>query len=161
MQKNLTNKLCQYISVLLVCLCLKKENRFYHVLTSSTMSSQWLCGVLIVVALSSCGIHGQGLDEEEQQEILNAHNYYRGLVDPLATNMLKMVRSCLFGVCTKLFSSVVYYRSGMMIWHTWLSSGPMHVIMRRMKIVTRSLPLLTTLERVLQLLPATQSTTLN
>ena len=64
------------------------------------MSSQWLCGVLIVVALSSCGIHGQGLDEEEQQEILNAHNYYRGLVDPLATNMLKMVRSCL--LCTVL-----------------------------------------------------------
>ena len=36
--------------------------------------------------------HGQGLSEEEKEEILNAHNHYRGLVDPIATNMLKMVR---------------------------------------------------------------------
>ena len=48
-----------------------------------------------------------------------------------------------------------------MISHIWLNSGPVHVSMQRMKIATLSLPLLTTLERVLQLLPATQSTTLN
>ena len=54
------------------------------------MSSQWLCGVFAVLALS-CGAYGQGLTEEEQEEILKAHNYYRGLVDPIATNMLKMV----------------------------------------------------------------------
>ena len=36
-------------------------------------------------------VNGQGLSEEEKEEILNAHNYYRGLVDPIATNMLKMV----------------------------------------------------------------------
>ena len=55
-----------------------------------SMSSQWLCGVFVVLALS-CGAYGQGLTEEEQEEILKAHNYYRGLVDPIATNMLKMV----------------------------------------------------------------------
>ena len=55
------------------------------------MSSQWLCVVCIVVALSY-GVYGQGLSDEEKQEIVNAHNYYRGQVDPIATNMLKMVR---------------------------------------------------------------------
>ena len=54
------------------------------------MSSQWLCGVFVVLALS-CGAYGQGLSEEEKEEILNAHNYYRGQVDPVATNMLRMV----------------------------------------------------------------------
>ena len=39
-----------------------------------------------------CSVRGQQtLSEEEQEEILNAHNYYRSLVDPIATNMLKMV----------------------------------------------------------------------
>ena len=56
------------------------------------MSSQWLYGVFVVLALSYYGVYGQGLTEEEQEEILNAHNYYRGQVDPVATNMLKMVR---------------------------------------------------------------------
>ena len=56
------------------------------------MSSQCLCGMFVVLALS-CGAYGQGLSEEEQEEILNAHNYYRGQVDPVATNMLKMVAS--------------------------------------------------------------------
>lgn len=34
---------------------------------------------------------GSGLSTEEQEEIVNAHNYYRRSVDPIATNMLKMV----------------------------------------------------------------------
>ena len=54
------------------------------------MSSQWLCGVLVLLAVSY-GVYGQGLGEEEKEEILNAHNHYRGQVDPVATNMLKMV----------------------------------------------------------------------
>ena len=54
------------------------------------MSSPWLCGVLALLAVSY-GVYGQGLDEEEKEEILNAHNHYRGQVDPVATNMLKMV----------------------------------------------------------------------
>ena len=47
----------------------------------------------LLLALAS-GVLGQGqggLSEEEVEEILNAHNYYRQIVDPVATNMLKMV----------------------------------------------------------------------
>ena len=55
-----------------------------------TMSSKWLCGVLVLLAVSY-GVCGQGMSEEEKEEILNAHNHYRGQVDPVATNMLKMV----------------------------------------------------------------------
>lgn len=33
------------------------------------------------------------LTSKQKEEILNAHNYYRGHVDPIATNMLKMVRN--------------------------------------------------------------------
>ena len=32
------------------------------------------------------------LTDSQKQEILEAHNYYRGLVDPIATDMLRMVR---------------------------------------------------------------------
>ena len=52
-------------------------------------------------------------------------------------------------------------RSGMKIWLIKLSSGPVHVHMRRMKIATLNPIPLTTLERALQPLPATLSTTLN
>ena len=56
------------------------------------MYSQWLlCGVLVLLAMSY-GVYGQGLSEEEKEEILNAHNHYRGQVDPIASNMLMMVR---------------------------------------------------------------------
>ena len=34
----------------------------------------------------------QSLSEAEIEELLNAHNYYRSLVDPIATDMLKLVR---------------------------------------------------------------------
>ena len=56
----------------------------------STMISQCLCGALVLLSVSY-GVYGQGLSEEEKEEILNAHNHYRGQVDPVATNMLKMV----------------------------------------------------------------------
>ena len=49
----------------------------------------------------------------------------------------------------------------MRILPTRLSTGPVLVSTRRMRIATHSPPALTTLERVLQPLPATQSTTLN
>ena len=32
------------------------------------------------------------LSDEEKEEIVRAHNYYRGKVDPIATNMEQMVR---------------------------------------------------------------------
>ena len=37
-------------------------------------------------------VYGQGLTDDEKKEILKTHNYYRGQVDPIATNMLKLVR---------------------------------------------------------------------
>lgn len=47
--------------------------------------------VLLLAAI--CSVRGQqGLSEEEIEEILNAHNYYRSIVDPIASNMLKLVR---------------------------------------------------------------------
>lgn len=54
---------------------------------------QYQISPLLLLVLCSCGVHGQGrgLSEEEQEEILNAHNYYRRTVDPIATNMLLMV----------------------------------------------------------------------
>ena len=36
-----------------------------------------------------------GLTDDEKEEVLRAHNYYRGLVDPVAANMERMVRNSL------------------------------------------------------------------
>ena len=74
-----------------------QHNPFEHCsllkgIVSTIMSCQWLCGVLVLLTVSY-GVYGQGLSEEEKEELLNAHNHYRGQVDPVATNMLMMV-SC-------------------------------------------------------------------
>ena len=55
------------------------------------MNSKLLFGLMVALALSC--VHGQGLTDDEKAEILNAHNHFRGQVDPIATNMLKMVRT--------------------------------------------------------------------
>ena len=62
--------------------------------TTAKMSSKWLfCGLLLVALAMSC-VNGQGgLSDDEKAEILNAHNYFRGQVDPIAANMLRMVRT--------------------------------------------------------------------
>lgn len=58
------------------------------------MKSFVLQGVVLLLAFVYGALsQGQGLSEEEQEEILNAHNYYRRTVDPIATNMLRMVRA--------------------------------------------------------------------
>lgn len=58
------------------------------------MNSKWLFGSLfLLLALALGHVYGQGLSDEEKEEILNAHNHFRGQVDPIATNMLKMVRT--------------------------------------------------------------------
>lgn len=54
------------------------------------MLSVVLQATALLLALS-CGVWGQGLTDEDVEEILNAHNFYRRSVDPIATNMLKMV----------------------------------------------------------------------
>lgn len=38
------------------------------------------------------GLANARLSDEEKEEIVRAHNYYRGKVDPIATNMEQMVR---------------------------------------------------------------------
>ena len=63
------------------------------VLPSRIMALQW--SVVFLLLALACRAYGQGLSEEEKEEILNAHNHYRGLVDPIATNMLTMVRDML------------------------------------------------------------------
>ena len=55
--------------------------------------TQLVLSVFALLALSCVReAYGQGLSDAEKYEILSAHNYYRGIVDPIATNMLKMVR---------------------------------------------------------------------
>ena len=62
-------------------------------LRSTKMNSMWLLGSLfLIVVLALSRVQGQGLSDEEKAEILYAHNHFRGQVDPIATNMLKMVR---------------------------------------------------------------------
>lgn len=53
--------------------------------------SRWLC-VFVILAISHSRVYGQGLTNAEEREILRAHNYFRGIVDPVATNMLKLVK---------------------------------------------------------------------
>ena len=47
-----------------------------------------LVAMLFSVAIANCI-----LTENQKKEILAAHNYYRGMVDPIATDMYRMVRS--------------------------------------------------------------------
>ena len=43
---------------------------------------------IVVVFL---GLANASLSDEEKEEIVRAHNFYRGKVDPIATNMEQMV----------------------------------------------------------------------
>ena len=55
--------------------------------------AQVIFWVAILALTCSCVIPAARatLTEEEQAELLKAHNHYRGLVDPIATNMLRLV----------------------------------------------------------------------
>ena len=105
--------------------------------------------------------HGQALSEDEKEEILNAHNHYRGQVDPIATNMIKMVNTQYKLVLHINIVLIHNFRNGMKIWPIRLSTGQVHVSTRRMRIATLSPPALIILERVLLPLSATQSIILN
>ena len=123
------------------------------------MPGQMIQTVALLLALS-CGAlgQGQGLSEEDEQEILDAHNYYRRTVDPISTNMLIMVG---IGLGPRQTTSMTSFfdRSGMMSWPTWLSSGPLPVVTWKMRIATANRPTLTTWERALRPPSATLSTT--
>ena len=58
--------------------------------------------LLLALTYGALG-QGTGLSEEEQEEILNAHNHYRRTVDPIATNMMLMVGIIL---CIELIMSL-------------------------------------------------------
>ena len=48
--------------------------------------------VLLLLALRySASGQTTGLSEDDQKEIINAHNFYRRSVDPIASNMLELV----------------------------------------------------------------------
>ena len=51
------------------------------------------------------------LTEEEQEEIVRAHNYYRGKVDPIATNMEQMVMRHYYILCISLtiLTDIIFY----------------------------------------------------
>lgn len=59
----------------------------FRLLQSS--SSRALAVFLLLICASTSARAALGDDEKE--EILSAHNYYRSIVDPIATNMQKMV----------------------------------------------------------------------
>ena len=46
----------------------------------------------IVLATTTSGL----LTSNEKKDILRAHNHFRRSVQPLATNMIKLVSSCIF-----------------------------------------------------------------
>lgn len=48
---------------------------------------------MLLLAVASSARGQQTLSEEDVEELLNAHNYYRSLVDPIASNMLRLVRT--------------------------------------------------------------------
>ena len=67
------------------------------------MKYYWGVSVALLLLCVALGARAQqSLSEEEIEELLNAHNYYRSLVDPIATDMLKLVRiatPCLLKFC--------------------------------------------------------------
>ena len=43
------------------------------------------------ILFTTTSLVGASLTSDQKQEILHAHNYYRGKVDPIATNMQRLV----------------------------------------------------------------------
>ena len=52
-------------------------------------SLELLCYVISMLLF--LGFAEAGLSDEEKEELVRAHNFYRGKVDPIATNMEQMV----------------------------------------------------------------------
>ena len=77
------------------------------------------------------------LTEEEQAELLKAHNHYRGLVDPIATNMLRVVSafadnaqilSCWFAyTCISMSMYIHRASSPLFIFRNGMTSLPMRL----------------------------------
>ena len=58
-------------------------------------SSYCVLGIAVVISALLFPTVDAKLTDEEKEEIVNAHNHFRGKVDPVATNMEVMVRKSL------------------------------------------------------------------
>ena len=73
-------------------------NRCFLALNQSYFPKMSVClHYLAIVVILCCGFVDESscqtsLSSQDQQELLNAHNHYRGLVNPTASNMQRMVR---------------------------------------------------------------------
>lgn len=67
--------------------------RFARTEVAMAQVAFWIA-ILTLVCSSAVPDVSATLTEEEKEELLRAHNHYRGLVDPLATNMIRLVCSC-------------------------------------------------------------------
>ena len=60
------------------------------------MESLVLAVVILCVSFGCACVSAQtSLSEADKQELLDAHNLFRSKVDPPATNMVRMVSSCM------------------------------------------------------------------
>ncbi len=59
------------------------------------MASSVLAALVGAVILSGWACGQTQLSDSDEQELLSAHNHFRGIVDPIATNMERMVSLCL------------------------------------------------------------------
>lgn len=53
--------------------------------------TNWVVLAMVWLSLVAFSSTQTGISEEEQAEILRAHNLFRGQVDPIATNMEELV----------------------------------------------------------------------
>ena len=56
------------------------------------LTTVFTLALLVSIGVVYTSAQTVGLTDEEKEEVLRAHNYYRGLVDPVASNMERMVR---------------------------------------------------------------------
>lgn len=62
----------------------------------------WVTGIFIAAHITIVFVSAQNsLSAEDKQELLDAHNMFRGMVNPPATNMLRMV-------CHKWISFLIF-----------------------------------------------------
>ncbi len=64
--------------------------------------------VLMLLGVVSVMSQSYGLSDDEKIEVVKAHNYYRGLVEPVATNMERMVGTlpCMYDCVLLTFKSL-------------------------------------------------------
>ncbi len=56
------------------------------------MATKMLLGIVALVAALAVAPSKAYLTDDQKEELLNAHNFYRSRVSPIATNMARLVR---------------------------------------------------------------------